>query len=181
MMTDVDARQRLADAIEAYLDRRIDNGILDNTLCDKEIMSSPTCLEIAGEMGFFLSDFCYHKNEEKHQVAEEVEQAIRRWVCLLRGGWEWPPNRKDATHFGLRGLFDLLRSNFCLKSRLGGNLYWPLSGRQEWDTWYSVSIKKRSPTPTDHPNAPLSPPSNGGCPGPTDLYNRTGGEENTAQ
>lgn len=129
------AREKLAAAIEAYLDGKIDNGTLDNTLSDKDVRSDNTCMEIAVEMSFFLSDFCYHKNEGKYKIGEEVEQAIRRWVYLLRTGWKWSPDRKDSTRFGLRGLLDLLRSNLCTKSRLDGNLYWPLAGPEEWSDW----------------------------------------------
>ena len=92
-------------------------------------------MEIAEEMLFFLSDFCYHKNEGKHRIREEVERATRRWVYLLRSGWEWPPDRKDSTRLGLLGLFDLLRSNLCTRLRLDGNLHWPLGGQQEWLAW----------------------------------------------
>ena len=131
-MVDLDTRKRLAEAIEAYLDRRIDNSALDNVLCDEDVRNDITCMEIASEMEFFLSDFCYHKNDGKYKIGEEVEQAIRRWVYLLQSGWEWSLDRKDTTRFGLWGLIDLLRSNLCTRSRLDGNLYWPLSGYDEW-------------------------------------------------
>ena len=92
-------------------------------------------MEIASEMMFFLSDFCYHKNDGKYRISEEIEQAIRRWVYLVRTGWEWSPGRKDSNRFGLRGLLDLLRTNLCTSSRLDGNLYWPLAGPEEWLDW----------------------------------------------
>lgn len=131
------AREELATAIEACLDGKIDNVALDNTLSEEDIRSDKTCMEIAVEMTFFPSDFCRHKNEGKYRIGEEVEQAIRRWVYLLRTGWKWPLDRKDSTRFGLQGLLDLLRSNLCTKSRLDGNVYWPLAGRQEWLDWKS--------------------------------------------
>lgn len=134
-MGDSLTREKLAEAIEAYVDGRIDNDALDKTLSDKDIRRDETCLEIAGEMELFLSDFCYHRNEGGYQISEEAEQAIRRWVYLLRSGWEWPPHREDLTQFGWLGLLALLRSNLCVKSRLAGNCYWPLSGPEEWLAW----------------------------------------------
>ena len=98
-------------------------------------------MEIAGEMELFLSDFCYHKNEGKYRIRQEVDEAIRRWVYLLPSGWEWSPGRKDSTRFGLLGICDLLRSDFRIKS---GNLYWPLAGPQEWLAWKSRSVEPRT-------------------------------------
>jgi hypothetical protein len=134
-MNAFDTREKLATAIEAYLDGKIDNSVLDSILSEKDVQSDNTCMEIANEMMFFLSDFRRHKNEGKYRICEEVEHGIRRWVYLLRTGWEWPSGRKDSTLFGLRGLLDLLRSNLCTKSRLDGNLYWPLAGPKEWSDW----------------------------------------------
>ena len=134
-MTPCNVREKVATAIEAYLDGKSDNSVLENALSEQDVRTDITCREIASEMSFFLSDFCYHHNAGEYGIDAEVEEAIRRWVYLLRTGWEWSPRRKDTTRFGLRGVFDLLRSNLVTRSRLAGNWYWPLAGPEEWTDW----------------------------------------------
>ena len=128
-------RRSLADAIEEYLDGRITNEQLDVVIGSRDASKDRTCIEIGTEMQFFLSDFTYHRNEGKYHIENPVEQALRRWITLLRYGWLWNPERSDTTRFGLRGIIDLLRANLCIRSRLDGNLFWPLENEQEWNTF----------------------------------------------
>jgi len=152
-MIENSARERMADAIESYLSREITNNELDDVLCSLDVAKDRTCMELANEVQFFLSDFCHHKNEGKFQIDSEVELAFRRWIALLRSNWKWDKSRTDTTRLGFRGILDLLRSNLCTRSRLDGNLYWPLQ-----DEWAWASLKTITDDPCIRPADTELPP-----------------------
>lgn len=127
------ARESAASAIEDFLDAKIDNDELERAIFAPQVQADATCREIALELSLYYSDFAQHKNQGKYRIPDEMERTIRRWVLLLRSDWQWPPGRKDSTPCGRwNALLAFFRANFCVRSRVAKNEYWPLDTELSW-------------------------------------------------
>jgi hypothetical protein len=145
-------RDRIADAIERYLSREIDNFQLDNALFDAKIEDRAAC-EIAIEVWYFYDDFKRHKNEKRHEIPAAGEAMLRRWILFLRSDHPWPidePNWQERWYSPGRwqgvmapvgcllglvmlpwGLFEVLVLGRP-RPKSAENEYWPFRSSAEW-------------------------------------------------
>jgi len=136
MPADHEARERLAGAIEDYLEERIDNFALDDHLTRVQTEDT-ACKEIAGELWFFYDDCSRHFNSGKWRIDENDEQSIRRWIQLLRSptDWIWEEWHTETPPSGsaCRSIVPK-RMNWKASAR-ERNRFWPWSDESDWRSW----------------------------------------------
>lgn len=134
-MIDHDYRTRLADDIENFLDGKIDNWTLDDTICHKT--EDILCSELRNQVWFFYDDTKRYRNVGKRKRRPEAEAILRRWVALLRSQMEWrdiasDPELPPSALWGR--VWDLFKAP---RTKFGSNHYWPLANTEAWDRLFS--------------------------------------------
>jgi hypothetical protein len=135
-MGNLDARTRLAKAMQAYLEQSIDNDDLFAILWSDLVCQDDTCWEIAHRMDLFLDEFNGHRNAGKYRIGKEGEQVVRRWIALLRTNWQWPTGRSDSTPRNTRSAIRALWRGLVAGKKVhqSENCNWPLTSEEEWKT-----------------------------------------------
>ena len=150
MSIDKANRNRIADAIDAYLRCEIDNFELDGVLFNAEDRAA---FEIAREAWFFYDDCKRHKNAKRRKLPEPAEARLRRWVLFLRSDTEWPleePDPRTRWHGGGRWqgilkpigcivalmmlpitLFEVIVLGYP-RPRSVNNEFWPFQSVEDW-------------------------------------------------
>lgn len=135
MPVDRAKRDRLADAIESFLDCKIDSFDLSDVMDEMRLPGSDlACRQIALHMFFFYSDTKRHFNNNKYRMFEKYEHAIRRWIVFLRSNSEWVLKpRPEPVGFIAR-----TRDFFAIKvkNHLYENLFWPFASEQDYKHWH---------------------------------------------
>jgi hypothetical protein len=129
-MSQVDPESRilLANAIEQYLDGKIDSFALDDTIFDLPDRDQ-ACVEIGREMSRFLGDF-KKQMYDSAQLLPQYEEGLRRWILLLRSAVEWPPDATSAR--GVQKLLNFFR--LVQRTEFGRNPFWPYETQADWDS-----------------------------------------------
>jgi hypothetical protein len=159
MSVDTEDRNKVADAIERYLAREIDNFELDDILFTAEDRAA---FEVACEVWFCYDDIRRHKNEGRHKILPPGETRLRRWVSLLRSDQPWPrdePDSRDRWYSGRRwrGIMAPIGCVFALlmlpiflfeavvlgrpRPRSAKNEYWPFESSEDWKRFASSPVE----------------------------------------
>jgi hypothetical protein len=126
-MIDIDYRPRLADAIEAYLQNRIDNFELDAVLFAR-MTNDLACIESAHEMSRFLDDYKRHRYTDR-KLSPVYERGVERWIAFLRTPIEWPLAARPKMDF-FKALASVFQRNET--TAFTNNPYWTFAGEAEW-------------------------------------------------
>lgn len=144
MVIDRNARQKLATAIEDYLDERISNFDLDDEMVALNTTDT-TVLEIRNEISRYLSDFTEH-TYERMRLLPSFESGVRRWIMFLRSSRAWPLGvQKTSLMTRLLSVFQESET-----TAFSENPYWPLANEAEWDE-LSKDIGGQRGSTGDHP------------------------------
>lgn len=129
MIVDRRSRDFMANAIEDYLDGRIDNWTLDDA--HMIVSDDAMCQEFAEAIYFFYDDCSRHTNAGRHSIAPDENAMLRRWIELLRSDvvWQWARTPHPT------GFFSKLISVFNEKPPYSGNLYWPFPNESDFREW----------------------------------------------
>jgi len=136
---------QLADAIQEYLDCVIDNFTLDDLLASGQTADA-VCEEIGGEMWFLYDDCSRHRNSGKFKIRPDDDEAVRRWIVLLRSSadWNWPRCHSAAQPLGGIGLLPRLQHVLRRQTpALSENQFWPWADQADWSRWTGASDVRR--------------------------------------
>ncbi len=123
---DRESRLLLANAIEHYLDGKIDNFALDDVIFHLPHRDR-ACIEVGREMSRFLGDFKKHKYDTA-QLMSKYEEGVRRWICFLRSTVEWPLGAVSAR--GIQKFLNIFR--LVQKTEFSQNPFWPYDTLADW-------------------------------------------------
>jgi hypothetical protein len=127
-------RIKLSCLLQDFLDSKINSFNLednfDNFCASKDMLVR----ELIAEVEIHLCEGKPHYCEDK--ILREV---IERFIILLATNFEFGSGYRPVVHTEghwlnrlLAGLWDELCNNFCVVSKLGGNIYWPLTSADDW-------------------------------------------------
>lgn len=133
-MVSQEDREKLRNTIQRYIDREINNF----QLVDEMGFRSDDMLvrEIEFEVDIYMSEFDEHFCE-----GGKVKEILSRFVLLLQSDYEFPASYAPRVHADrnifvcvVKGLWDMIKSNFVTRSQTSSNIYWPLNSLEEWET-----------------------------------------------
>ncbi len=131
-LADEQARNRLAGAIDKYLNNEITNQELDKVVSSNRT-NDKLCHEINSETWHFYDDI---NNQFLHECSSELTtsevQVLRRWVSILATKISWKELMNLSSENKSATIFQLIISQFSRTQRRSSNIYWPCENYQHW-------------------------------------------------
>ena len=130
-------RDKMADAIESFIDAKIDNLEFGEIICEcHRDTFEDRCKEMNEELDSFYGDGSRYRNVGRERFEPQLESILRRWVTLLRSNVEWPCDPKKQKESWLWSF--LHRLFFGEKIRMvredgTANEWWPFESKEEWE------------------------------------------------
>lgn len=118
-------RQRLADAIELYLDGKFTNAHLEDVVFEIWGVENVST-NIANVILLFSSDLVTRRNTGRNQIPNKFVERIRKWIVLLQSNCNWPVSARDI----LTG-----DSSDSIYEQFAENINWPFQSRDDWNKY----------------------------------------------
>lgn len=132
-------RQRVADAMDAFLKGTIDSHSLDDAVFSKKT-DDVLCAEIRRQVWLFYDDTRKYMNEGNEKLPPFSEAILKRWILILRSELQWSDlaeSSSSSSYFGRFGRFwrTFMSQRLTPRPKFRFNPYWPFSSVVQWDSF----------------------------------------------